>query len=193
MKTLCHNSIRRAIGIRTTIASTDGVRAGALLNRQFRAEEPNRVWVTDFTYVRTWVGWVYVVFIIDVFSRRIIAWHASTSKTVELVTVPLWMALWQRGREGHPVKDAKLMHHSDARSQYTSVKLTEKLALEKHRGVDRIGRGCLRQRPRRVGERVVQDEFGRRVRGGRLGRLVQHQAVAFKHRPPDRVRSAPLR
>ncbi|WP_256933066.1 IS3 family transposase, partial [Rhodococcus sp. MH15] len=130
MKSLCHNGIRRAKGIRTTIRSADGVRAGDLLNRQFQAEEPNRVWVTDFTYVRTWAGWVYVMFIIDVFSRRIVAWHASMSKTVDLVTIPLRMALWQRRREGHPVKAAELIHHSDAGSQYTSVKLTEKLALE---------------------------------------------------------------
>ncbi|GAA13368.1 putative transposase, partial [Gordonia alkanivorans NBRC 16433] len=102
MKVLGHNGIRRSKGVRTTVRSADGVRAEDLLNRQFSAAEPNRVWVTDFTYCRTWAGWVYVVFIIDVFSRRIVAWHASTSKTVELVTVPLRMALWQRNREGHP-------------------------------------------------------------------------------------------
>lgn len=113
---LGHNGIRRSKGVRTTVRSTDGVRAEDLLNRQFSAAEPNRVWVTDFTYCRTWAGWVYVVFIIDVFSRRIVAWHASTSKTVELVTVPLRMALWQRKREGHPVKAAELIHHSDAGS-----------------------------------------------------------------------------
>ncbi len=58
MKTLSHNGIRRAKGIRTTIASTDGVRACDLLNQQFGADEPNRIWVTDFTYCRTWAGWV---------------------------------------------------------------------------------------------------------------------------------------
>jgi putative transposase len=130
MKTLALSGIRRSKGIRTTIPSADGIRAGDLLNRQFRAEEPNRVWVTDFTYVRTWAGWVYVVFIIDVFSRRIVAWHASTSKDVSLVTTPLRMALWQRAHDGHPVKDGELVHHSDAGSQYTSVRLTEKLSLE---------------------------------------------------------------
>lgn len=130
MKLLSLNGVRRAKGIRTTIRSADGVRAGDLLNRQFRADEPNRVWVTDFTYVRTWAGWVYVVFIIDVFSRKIVAWHASMSKTVDLVTIPLRMALWQRNRDGNPVKAAELIHHSDAGSQYTSVTLTEKLALE---------------------------------------------------------------
>ena len=130
MKTLGLNGIRRSKGIRTTIPSADGIRAGDLLNRQFHAAEPNRVWVTDFTYVRTWAGWVYVVFIIDVFSRRIVAWHASTSKDVSLVTTPLRMALWQRTRDGHPVKDGELIHHSDAGSQYTSVRLTERLSLE---------------------------------------------------------------
>ncbi|SDU40212.1 Integrase core domain-containing protein [Gordonia westfalica] len=117
MKVLGHQGIRRSKGVRTTVRSADGVRAEDLLNRQFSAAEPNRVWVTDFTYCRTWAGWVYVVFIIDVFSRRIVAWHASTSKSVELVTVPLRMALWQRNREGHPVKAAELIHHSDAGSQ----------------------------------------------------------------------------
>ena len=130
MKTLRHNGVRRAKGNRTTIPSKDGVRAGDLVNRHFRADEPNRVWVTDFTYVRTWAGWVYVVFIVDVFSRRIVAWHASTSKTVDLVTVPLRMALRQRRREGHPVKGTELIHHSDAGSQYTSLQLTERLNLE---------------------------------------------------------------
>jgi putative transposase len=110
MKLLCHNGVRRLKGIRTTIQSADGVRAGDLLNRQFSAAEPNRVWVTDFTYCRTWAGWVYVVFIVDVFSRRIVAWHASMSKTVDLVTIPLRMALWQRKREGNPVKAAELIH-----------------------------------------------------------------------------------
>ena len=130
MKTLGLNGIRRSKGIRTTIPSPDGIRAGDLLNRQFRAEEPNRVRVTDFTYVRTWAGWVYVVFIIDVFSRRIVAWHASTSKEVSLVTTPLRMALWQRAHDAHPVKDGQLIHHSDAGSQYTSIRLTERLLLE---------------------------------------------------------------
>ncbi len=70
------------------------------------------------------------MFIIDVFSRRIVAWHASTSKEVSLVTTPLRMALWQRAHDGHPVKDGDLIHHSDAGSQYTSVRLTERLSLE---------------------------------------------------------------
>ena len=82
------------------------------------------------TYVRCWAGWVYVAFILDVFSQRIVAWHAATNKETELVMIPLRMALWQRDREGHQVSAGELIHHSDAGSQYTSIMLTEHLELE---------------------------------------------------------------
>jgi transposase InsO family protein len=65
-----------------------------------------------------------------VYSRLIISWHASTSKTVDLVMTPLRMALWERARHGHPVTAGTLIHHSDAGSQYTSHRLTEHLDLE---------------------------------------------------------------
>lgn len=130
MKTLGLQGVRRAKGIRTTIPSKDGVRAGDLLNRDFTAAAPNTVWVTDFTYVRTWAGWTYVAFIVDVFSQRIVAWHAATNKEVDLVMTPLRIALWQRDRDGHPVGYKELIHHSDAGSQYTSIRLTEHLGLE---------------------------------------------------------------
>ena len=101
-----------------------------LLDRDFTAPAPNRVWVTDFTYVRTWAGWVYVAFIVDVFAQRIVAWHAATNKETDLVMIPLRMALWERGREGRPTVAGELIHHSDAGSQYTSILLTEHLGLE---------------------------------------------------------------
>ena len=122
--------VRRDKGVRTTIPAKDGIRAGDQLDRNFTAAAPDRTWVTDFTYVRTWAGWVYVAFILDCFAQRIVAWHASTSKETELVMVPLRMALWQRGRDGHPVEPGRLVHHSDAGSQYTSIRFTEHLALE---------------------------------------------------------------
>ncbi len=122
--------IRRDKGTRTTIPAKDGIRAGDLLDRNFTAAAPNLVWVTDFTYVRTWVGFVYVAFILDVFAQRIVAWHAATTKHTDLVMIPLRMALWQRDREGHPTVPGELIHHSDAGSQYTSIRLTEHLALE---------------------------------------------------------------
>ena len=130
MRTLGLSGITRAKAPRTTIAAKDGVRAGDLLNRDFTAPRPDHTWVTDFTYVRTWAGWVYVAFILDVFSQRIVAWHAQTTKHVELVMIPLRMALWERDRDGRPVGPGQLIHHSDAGSQYTSIVLTEHLALE---------------------------------------------------------------
>lgn len=130
MRLLGLSGVLRAKGVRTTIQAKDGNRAGDLLNRDFTAPAPNRVWVTDFTYVRCWAGWVYVAFILDVFSQRIVAWHAATNKETELVMIPLRMALWQRDREGHQVGAGQLIHHSDAGSQYTSILLTEHLELE---------------------------------------------------------------
>jgi putative transposase len=130
MRLLGLSGIRRSKGIRTTIPAKDGKRAGDLVNRDFTAAAPNRVWVTDFTYVRCWAGWVYVAFIVDVFSQRIVAWHAATNKETDLVMTPLRIALWQRDREGHQISPGELIHHSDAGSQYTSILLTEHLALE---------------------------------------------------------------
>lgn len=130
MKVLALKGFRRDKGIRTTIPAKDGKRAGDLWDRDFTAPAPNRVLVTDFTYVRTWTGWVYVAFIVDVFAQRIVAWHAATTKETELVMIPLRMALWERGRQGHPAVPGTLVHHSDAGSQYTSVLLTDHLALE---------------------------------------------------------------
>lgn len=130
MRDLGMNGVRRGRKHRTTIPAKDGKRAGDLLDRDFTAEAPNLVWVADFTYCRTWAGFAYVSFIVDVYAQKIVAWHAATTKTTPLVLTPLRMALWQRGREGHPVLDGQLTHHDDAGSQYTSVKFTEHLALE---------------------------------------------------------------
>jgi putative transposase len=117
MRTLGLSGVRRDKGIRTTIPAKDGTRAGDLLDRDFTAAAPNRTWVTDFTYVRTWAGFTYVAFIVDVFAQRIVAWHAATTKQTDLVMIPLRMALWQREREGHPTVPGELIHHSDAGSQ----------------------------------------------------------------------------
>ena len=122
--------VRRDKQIRTTIPAKDGKRAGDLLDRDFTAAAPNLVWVTDFTYVRTWAGFVYVAFILDVYAQRIVGWQASTSKVTDLVMIPLRMALWQRDREGHPTVPGGLICHSDAGSQYTSIRFTERLELE---------------------------------------------------------------
>ena len=130
MRVLGLSGVRRDKGVRTTIPGKDGIRAGDLLNRDFTAPRPDHTWVMDFTYCRTWAGWVYVAFIVDVYSQRIVAWHAQTSKHVELVMIPLRMALWERGRQGHPILPDQLRAHSDAGSQYVSLAYTDKLALD---------------------------------------------------------------
>ncbi|MBP2407302.1 transposase InsO family protein [Brachybacterium fresconis] len=130
MRTLGLEGVRRVKKLRTTIPNPDGKRAGDLLSRDFTAPAPDRVWVTDFTYVRTWAGFVYVAFVVDVFAQRIVGWHASSSMRTDLVMTPLRIALWQRDRDGNPVPPGSLVAHSDAGSQYTSVRYTEHLDLE---------------------------------------------------------------
>jgi transposase InsO family protein len=100
----------------TTIPGKNGKRAGDLLNRQFTAPAPNHTWVTDFTYVPTWAGFVYVAFAIDLFSRAIVGWQASTVKDTAFVEACLRMALWRRDQTGRPVEPG-MIHHSDAGSQ----------------------------------------------------------------------------
>ena len=83
------------------------------VNRQFCAERPNQLWVSDFTYVSTWQGWVYVAFVVDVFSRRIVGWRQSSSMHTEFVLDALEQALYDR----KPTEDDGLVHHSDRGSQ----------------------------------------------------------------------------
>jgi transposase InsO family protein len=115
---------------RTTIpGGKDARRAPDLLDRDFSAEAPNRKWVTDFTYTRTWAGFVYVALVIDCYSRAIVGWHVATVKDTAMVTTALKMALWRRDHTERRVGDG-LIHHSDAGSQYTSITFAETLVLE---------------------------------------------------------------
>ncbi len=111
----------------TTITDPAAERAPDLLDRDFVASAPNRCWVADFTHVATWNGVVYVAFVVDTFSRRIVGWSAATTKETRLVLDALEMALWQRDRDGFPHAQGELIHHSDAGSQYTSFALAEHL------------------------------------------------------------------
>ncbi|MFF8717843.1 IS3 family transposase [Streptomyces sp. NPDC015184] len=111
----------------TTIPDRQAERAPDLVDRDFVAGAPNRCWVADFTHVATWAGVVYVAFVVDTFSRRIVGWSAATSKETQLVLDALEMALWQRDRDEHPHARGELIHHSDAGSQYTSFRLAEHL------------------------------------------------------------------
>jgi len=111
---------------RTTIADERADRPADLVERNFSPLKPNQLWVADFTYVATWAGVVYVAFVIDAFSRRILGWKAATSMRTELVLDALEMAIFTREQEG--IADlAGLVHHHDAGSQYTSIAFTDRL------------------------------------------------------------------
>jgi putative transposase len=111
---------------RSTIADQRAQRPADLVERDFTATAPNRLWVADFTYVATWSGVVYVAFVIDAFSRRIVGWKADTTMRTSLVLDTLEMALWTRERAGMPVT-AGLIHHHDNGSQYLSFAFTQRL------------------------------------------------------------------
>jgi transposase InsO family protein len=124
MKRLGLQGVRRGKVVRTTIADKAVACPLDKVNRQFSAERPNQLWVSDFTYVSTWQGWLYVAFVIDVFARRIVGWRASSSMRTDFVLDALEQALYDRqfGNTG------ALIHHSDRGSQYVSIRYTERLA-----------------------------------------------------------------
>ncbi|QGH88156.1 IS3 family transposase (plasmid) [Shigella dysenteriae] len=111
--------VLRGKKVRTTI-SRKAVAAGDRVNRQFVAEQPDQLWVADFTYVSTWQGFVYVAFIIDVFAGYIVGWRVSSSMETTFVLDALEQALWARRPSG-------TVHHSDKGSQYVSLAYTQRL------------------------------------------------------------------
>jgi transposase InsO family protein len=108
--------------VRTTVPDVTLDRPADLVNREFKANRPNELWVADLTFVATWSGFVYVAFVIDVFARTIVGWRASVSLRTDLVLDALEQALYAR-----PDID-RLVHHSDRGSQYLSIRYTERLA-----------------------------------------------------------------
>jgi putative transposase len=118
---------RRGRRHRTTIADAAAARPSDLVGRRFNPPAPNRTWVADFTYVPTWSGMVYVAFVIDAYSRRILGWRAATSMRTALVLDALEHAVWTRTRDGAADLGGLICHH-DAGSQYTSIAYTERLA-----------------------------------------------------------------
>ena len=111
---------------RTTISDDTAVRPRDLVDRDFTATAPNRLWVADLTYVRTWSGFVYVAFVTDAYSRRIVGWQASRSLRTDLALHALEQAVWERSRQGRTLDG--LVHHSDRGVQYLSIRYTERLA-----------------------------------------------------------------
>ncbi len=107
----------------TTAPDPCAVRPPDLVERRFAANGPNRLWVADMTCVRTWSGWVYVAFVLDVYSRMVVGWQLAPHMRTELVLDALEQALWARGiRSGQG-----LVHHSDRGSQYLSLRYSERL------------------------------------------------------------------
>ena len=118
--------ISRAKGPRTTVPGSGPDTRPDLVDRGFRAEAPDRLWVADITYCQTFAGWVYAAFVIDVFSRRVVGWQLSTSLRTDLALDALEMGLWTRQRDGH--KPDGLIHHSDKGVQYLALRYTQRLA-----------------------------------------------------------------
>ena len=124
MRRLGLRGVIRGRTIKTTFSDKAAPCPLDKVNRQFRAERPNALWVSDFTYVSTWQGFVYVAFVLDVFARRIVGWKVSGSARTDFVLDALEQALHAR----RPAGDKGLIHHSDRGVQYVSIRYTERLA-----------------------------------------------------------------
>ena len=116
--------VRRGKVVRTTVSDANAPCPLDRVNRQFKAERPNQLWVSDFTYVSTWQGWQYVAFVIDVYARRIVGWRQSSSMRTDFVLDALEQALYAR----QPGLTDALIHHSDRGSQYVSIRYSERLS-----------------------------------------------------------------
>ena len=164
------------------------------VNRQFKAERPNALWLSDFTYVATWTGFVYVAFVIDAYARRIVGWRASRTAHAGFVLDALEQALHDR----RPVHRGGLVHHSDRGSQYVSIKYTERLTeagIEP--SVGSVGdsydnalaetiNGLYKAVP---SARAMAKLRSRRVRDPGMGGLVQQPATPGAHRQHSAGRS----
>ena len=124
MRRLGLKGVRRGKTVRTTTPDTSAPCPLDRVNRQFNANRPNQLWVSDFTYVSTWQGWLYVAFVVDVFARRIVGWRVSATMTTDFVLDALEQALYDR----QPGPEDALVHHSDRGSQYVSIRYSERLA-----------------------------------------------------------------
>jgi transposase InsO family protein len=126
MRAMGLQGVVRGKRIKTTIPDPAQPCPRDKVNRQFQAPAPNRLWVSDFTYVATWRGFVYVAFVIDTYARRIVGWRVSGSATAGFVLDALEQAIHDR----QPARGAGLIAHSDRGSQYLAIRYTERLAEE---------------------------------------------------------------
>ena len=124
MRDLGLQGVMRGKPVRTTVSDKSAPCPLDRVNRQFQAPRPNALWVSDFTYVATWIGFVYVAFVIDTYARPIVGWRVSRTAHAGFVLDALEQALCER----RPIKGDGLVHHSDRGVQYVSIKYTERLA-----------------------------------------------------------------
>lgn len=126
MRQLGLRGIARAKGPKTTKPAPETDRPTDLVERQFVASRPNELWVADLTYVRTFSGWVYVAFVLDVYSRMIVGWQVSTRLYTDLALDALNMGIWRREHAGQDLTGLK--HHSDRGVQYRAIRYADRLA-----------------------------------------------------------------
>ena len=112
---------------RTTVSDENSARPADLVDRQFTATAPNRLWTADITYIPTWSGFVYAAFVIDAYSRFIVGWRVATTLRADLALDALEQALWARNPKPGTDPNRRLVHHSDAGTQYLSIRYTDRL------------------------------------------------------------------
>ncbi|GGQ34859.1 putative transposase for insertion sequence element IS986/IS6110 [Streptosporangium pseudovulgare] len=120
-------SLVRGEARRTMIPADQAERPADLVRRESHTPVPNRLWVAGLTYVRTWSGWVYVAFVIDVYSRMVVGWQVATHLHTDLALDALEMAIWRRGHDSG-ADLSQLVHHSGRGVQYLAIRYTERLA-----------------------------------------------------------------
>jgi putative transposase len=163
MRELGLRGARRGKKVRTTRPDPAAVRPADLVRRQFSSPAPDRLWVADYTYVPTWAGMVYVAFVIDAYSRRILGWRAATTMKTALVLDALEQALWTRRRDGRGSLSG-LVHHTDAGSEGEFNRSSQHLGGKELRCWSGIGGGWLGRAGSGCGRRAA-----RRWPGGRIG------------------------
>jgi transposase InsO family protein len=198
MRTVGLQGVIRGKPVRTTIGDKAASCPLDHVNRQFKAEHPNALWLSDFTYVATWAGFVYVAFVIDAYARRIVGWRVNRTAHASFVLDALEQALHER----QPLHRGGLVHHSDRGSQYVSIRYTERLAdagIEPSVGsVGDSYDNALAETINGLYKAEVHPSAwavafvrSRRVRDAGMGRLVQQSPAALAHRqhPTRRSRS----
>lgn len=193
MRQLGLRGISRAKGPKTTKPAPETDRPTDLVQRQFVASHPNELWVADLTYVRTFSGWVYVAFVLDVYSRMIVGWQVSTRLYTDLALDALSMGIWRREHAGQDLTG--LTHHSDRGVQYRAIRYAERLdecdavasVGSKGDSYDCHGRGAELALQSRTDSqpRPLDINQRRRDRDRRMGGLVQRTP------PPRRTRPRP--